>query len=152
MLFVLSSCSVSTVSPFKKPDRQHSSHSNLVFSDENHIDKEVPYYDAILDLEKKYPHHVDQMKVYDNRKGWEEEINTFPALMVVNHRHVVMKIEGSVKKKRISSNLCSMCLHNKTAPLLQTGAVSLLHYYFTIWIGLPIATSAASIVISPNVG
>ncbi|MEG9462262.1 hypothetical protein [Bacillus amyloliquefaciens] len=100
ILFVLSSCSVSTVSPFKKNRIDSIHHTQILFfSDENHIDKEVPYYDAILDLEKKYPHHVDQMKVYDNRKGWEEEINTFPALMVINHRHVVMKIEGSVKKK-----------------------------------------------------
>ncbi|MBR8692164.1 hypothetical protein CBF41_01985 [Bacillus velezensis] len=100
MLFVLSSCSVSTVIPFKNNRIDSIHHTQILFfSDENHIDKEVPYYDAILDLEKKYPHHVDQMKVYDNRKGWEEEINTFPALMVINHRHVVMKIEGSVKKK-----------------------------------------------------
>jgi hypothetical protein len=52
------------------------------------------------DLEKKYPHHVDQMKVYDNRKGWEEEINTFPALMVIRHFFIYMIFIG--KKQDLS--------------------------------------------------
>lgn len=30
--------------------------------------------------------------------------------------------------------------------------IILYRYYFTMWIGMPRATSAASIVISPNVG
>lgn len=71
----------------------------LFFSDENQIDQEASYYDALLDLEKDYPDQIDKMKVYDNRKGWEDEIETVPTLMVVDQRHVVVKIEGCVKKK-----------------------------------------------------
>lgn len=41
------------------------------------------------------------MKVYDNRKGWEDEIETVPTLMVVDQRHVVVKIEGCEKKEDI---------------------------------------------------
>ncbi len=33
------------------------------------------------------------MKVYDKKEGWEDEIETVPTLMVVDQRHVVVKIE-----------------------------------------------------------
>ncbi len=74
-------------------------HKSCFFSDENQIDQEAPYYDALLDLEKDYPEQIDKMKVYDNKEGWEDEIETVPTLMVVDQRHVVVKIEGCVKKK-----------------------------------------------------
>ncbi|MCG8395400.1 hypothetical protein LWS67_01910 [Bacillus atrophaeus] len=99
-ILVLSGCTLSTISPVKKSGVDSIHHTQILFfSDEDHIDKEVPYYDALLDLEKDYPDHVDNMKVYDDKKGWEDEIETVPTLMVVDQSHVVVKIEGCVKRK-----------------------------------------------------
>ncbi|MEG7378500.1 peptidoglycan-associated lipoprotein Slp [Bacillus subtilis] len=100
IVFALSGCTLSTINPIKKSRIDNIHHTQILFfSDENQIDEEAPYYDALLDLEKDYPEQIDKMKVYDNKEGWEDEIETVPTLMVVDQRHVVVKIEGCVKKK-----------------------------------------------------
>ncbi|MEC1626296.1 peptidoglycan-associated lipoprotein Slp [Bacillus mojavensis] len=100
IIFALSGCTLSTINPIQKSRIDSIHHTQILFfSDEHQIDQEASYYDALLDLEKDYPDQIDKMKVYDNRKGWEDEIETVPTLMVVDQRHVVVKIEGCVKKK-----------------------------------------------------
>jgi hypothetical protein len=53
----------------------------------------------------------------------------------------------------ISSKINFYCIHIrfKEKKVLPT-TEGLFEFYLRIWIGLPIATSAASIVISPSVG
>lgn len=70
IVFALSGCTLSTINPMKKSRIDNIHHTQILFfSDENQIDQEAPYYDALLDLEKDYPEQIDKMKVYDKKKA-----------------------------------------------------------------------------------
>ncbi|MFY4773687.1 hypothetical protein [Metabacillus sp. RGM 3146] len=69
------------------------------FSDEENIDKETKYYDALLDIKQKYPKEVRQMKVYQTEQKNPLQNHTFPSLVVIDNNQVIVKINGFVKSK-----------------------------------------------------
>lgn len=65
------------------------------------MDNEAVYYDALLDLRKQFPEEFKNMIVYQEGHSVVKkfDINTFPAIVVIDDHNVVFHIEGSVAKK-----------------------------------------------------
>lgn len=98
-LLILTSCSAydftaSSNGRIKAKDKQI-----FFFSDEENIDKEAKYYDALLDIKQKYPKAVRHMKVYQTEQKNPLKIHTFPSLVVIDNNQVIVKINGFVKSK-----------------------------------------------------
>lgn len=72
----------------------------LFFSDAKDIEKEVPYYDALLDLKNDFPKQIDNLEVKKNKHGWEDEIKSLPALIIVHKHRILFKIEGYIIHKK----------------------------------------------------
>lgn len=72
----------------------------LFFSDVDNIDREAVYYDALLDIRKKFPEEFENMKVIseqsDNR---EYDVDIYPSLIVIEKEKIVVQIEGAVLTK-----------------------------------------------------
>ncbi|GAA0325061.1 hypothetical protein GCM10008967_14620 [Bacillus carboniphilus] len=80
--------------------------TNLVFfTDDGHYEKEISYYDAILELRKTYPTLVSKMKVVTpndvHKLNKNLQVDKFPALMIVNKNEVIFSIEGALSKEEI---------------------------------------------------
>ncbi|WP_223831593.1 hypothetical protein [Bacillus swezeyi] len=75
-------------------------HTKLIFfSDDEHMEREVAYYDALLELKKEFPAQVSNMEILNKKGKWEKEVNSFPSLLLVDHKKVLVKIEGKIKDK-----------------------------------------------------
>lgn len=99
-LFLTSGCSLSHI----MPDQQHQStnhrHLKLIFfSDDEHMEQEVAYYDALLDLKKEFPEQVSNMEISHEKGQWKKEVKIFPSLLLVHDKKVLVKIEGKIKDK-----------------------------------------------------
>ncbi|WP_253907647.1 hypothetical protein [Bacillus sp. WMMC1349] len=71
----------------------------LFFSDDDHIEREVTYYDALLELKKKHPKQVANMNILNKKGKWKKEVNTFPCLLLIDNKKVLVKIEGKIRNK-----------------------------------------------------
>ncbi|MDA7026313.1 hypothetical protein PJ311_06745 [Bacillus sp. CLL-7-23] len=71
----------------------------LFFSDNDHIEREVTYYDALLELKKKHPKQVANMDILNKKGKWKKEVNTFPCLLLIDNKKVLVKIEGKIRNK-----------------------------------------------------
>ncbi|MFB8734374.1 hypothetical protein ACEQPO_11770 [Bacillus sp. SL00103] len=70
MLFVLSSCHLCYHTESDRPSQSYSK-THLSFTDAENLDKESPYYDAVLDLKNEYPKEMSKMIVKEDLKGWK---------------------------------------------------------------------------------
>ncbi len=72
----------------------------VFFSDDDNIDREAVYYDALLDIRENFPDEFENMKVIsekaDNRLY---EVDTYPSLLVVSKEEILVQIEGAVVSK-----------------------------------------------------
>ncbi|SDP29576.1 Thioredoxin [Litchfieldia salsa] len=80
----------------------------VFFSDEENLDKEGNYYDALLELKKNYPSNSLTMKVvplkeYDKYSNFN--INTFPTLLVMKNETVVKQIDGDAATEEIITSI-----------------------------------------------
>ncbi len=104
MLFLMVSC-----------DSQRQIKSNLTFdqntkqlvffSDEEEYEREVSYYDAIIELKRDYPEEIKNMKIVtypDSKDQFETfQIDHCPALIVYYNNEVIVEIKGNVTTKEI---------------------------------------------------
>ncbi|MDQ0231328.1 hypothetical protein [Metabacillus malikii] len=101
-IFILSSCENSFVT--KKEQVNHSIEDKQIifFSDNENIDQEAVYYDALLAIKNDYPKEFKNMKViFEKEKKYSKlyEIDEFPSLIVIKKDLVVAKVEGTSKTK-----------------------------------------------------
>ncbi|WP_078547406.1 hypothetical protein [Litchfieldia alkalitelluris] len=78
----------------------------MFFSDEENIDKEGNYYDALLELKDEYPDDISKMRIIpleDSYKYSSINISTYPALVVIEKNKIVKQIDGQTETKEIIS-------------------------------------------------
>jgi hypothetical protein len=100
--FILASCESHQAAP---PDGASafldSSADNIItllFSDDDHIDDENSYFNALLDFKKDYPDligSIDIVNSEDNDLRSAFNIQSFPALLVIDNSEVVVQVEGA---------------------------------------------------------
>ena len=77
----------------------------LFFTNDAHYEKEISYYDAILELRKTYPTLVNKMKVITpndlDRLEKELQVDEFPALLITNGDDIIFSVEGTAPKEDI---------------------------------------------------
>lgn len=72
----------------------------VFFSDDENIQREAVYYDALLDIKKNFPEEFENMKIISEKTDNNQfEIETFPSLLVIDKKQVLVQIEGSVVSK-----------------------------------------------------
>ncbi|OMI24547.1 hypothetical protein BTA31_22065, partial [Bacillus haynesii] len=99
-LFLTSGCSLSHIMPDQHHQSVNQRHLKLIFfSDDEHMEQEVAYYDALLDLKKEFPEQVSNMEISHDKGQWKKEVKIFPSLLLVNDKKVLVKIEGKIKDK-----------------------------------------------------
>ncbi|NEU29522.1 thioredoxin family protein [bacterium LRH843] len=169
-LFLLNACASSA--SLESPLKQHSEERlTVLFSDSSTLQNESHYYDALLELQRKYTTNTPSFLIID---AAEREmiryynIKQFPTILVLTGDKETLRMEGAFSKDEILAHLVEVYrLDEAVIPLPPSFSYFLEHIkkgnrifspaafyfnYFTIWIGVPSATSAASIVISPNEG
>ncbi|PFA68889.1 hypothetical protein CN378_05255 [Bacillus sp. AFS015802] len=77
----------------------------IFFTDEGNVSREIPYYDAIIELKKQYPEHFKKLKVVSLNKETTNRITDHPpaspAIVVVENNQIICKVEGTMSKERI---------------------------------------------------
>jgi hypothetical protein len=77
----------------------------IFFSDEEEYEREVSYYDALIELKKDYPDEIKDMKIFttsDSKKYFEKfQIDRCPALIVFYNNKVIAVIEGKATVEEI---------------------------------------------------
>jgi hypothetical protein len=72
----------------------------VFFSDDENIQREAVYYDALLDIKKSFPEEFENMKIISEKTDHNQfEIETFPSLLVIDKTQVLVQIEGTVVSK-----------------------------------------------------
>jgi hypothetical protein len=83
----------------------------LLVSNEESIELENNYYDAILELKKIYPTEMDEVVVISHNeiKNIQQliKIKSYPTLLIINEKQIVQKIEGKQEKDYIVRLLAS---------------------------------------------
>ncbi|KAA6453014.1 hypothetical protein FZC77_01940 [Bacillus swezeyi] len=98
-LFLMSGCSLSQIMADQNQSADQRHTKLIFFSDDEHMEREVAYYDALLELKKEFPAQVSNMEILNKKGKWEKEVNSFPSLLLVDHKKVLVKIEGKIKDK-----------------------------------------------------
>ncbi|OXS63410.1 hypothetical protein B0G93_103239 [Bacillus sp. V-88] len=77
----------------------------IFFTDERNVSKEIPYYDAIIELKKQYPDHFKKLKVVSLNTKTTNDIAdpppASPAIVVVEDNQIICKVEGHHSKENI---------------------------------------------------
>jgi len=77
----------------------------IFFSDEEEYEREVSYYDALIELKRDYPEEIKDMKIFtisDSKKYFETvQIDHCPALIVFYNNEVIVVIEGKATVEEI---------------------------------------------------
>ena len=77
----------------------------IFFSDEEEYEREVSYYDALIELKRDYPEEIKDMKIFttsDSKKYFETfQIDRCPALIVFYNNEVIVVIEGKATVEEI---------------------------------------------------
>ncbi|MGG4323561.1 hypothetical protein [Bacillus sonorensis] len=106
ILFLMSGCSLSQVTADQNVQNDKTRHAKLLFfSDNDHMEREVAYYDALLDLKQEFPRQVSNMEILHDKGEWKKEVQTFPCLLLVSGKTVLVKIEGIKDKEKIVERL-----------------------------------------------
>jgi hypothetical protein len=72
----------------------------LFFSDDDNIDREAVYYDALLDIRKEFPEEFENMEIFSEKNNKSQyEVDIYPSLLVVDQEEIVVQIEGTVLTK-----------------------------------------------------
>ncbi|QGQ47008.1 hypothetical protein [Metabacillus sediminilitoris] len=100
LVFILSSCQNGAFSQGEIDKEFPQDKQLLFFSDDDNIDREAVYYDALLDIRKEFPEEFENMRIItDNNNKSQYEVDIYPSLLVVKHEEIVVQIEGDVFTK-----------------------------------------------------
>ncbi|KKB73975.1 hypothetical protein KM903_17950 [Bacillus glycinifermentans] len=100
ILFFASGCSLSHISADQNEQNDNTHRVKLLFfSDDEHMEQEVAYYDALMDLKQEFPKQVSGMEILHEKGDWKKDVHTFPSLLLVHDKKVLVKIEGKIKDK-----------------------------------------------------
>lgn len=81
----------------------------LFFSNEDYIELEESYYDALIELKKEFPKRITDVYIIQASKKHEKikmyNVTTYPTLIVVKDGKVITKLEGKNSKKDIIKNI-----------------------------------------------
>jgi hypothetical protein len=104
-MLLLTSCNDITSNKVVLAQDQFIDKQVIFFTDERNVSREIPYYDAIIELKKQYPHHFKQLKVVSVNTKAKNKIAdtppTSPAIVVVENNQVICKVEGYNTKENI---------------------------------------------------
>jgi hypothetical protein len=101
-VIILSSCENVLFSQGTTDEELTKEKQLLFFSDDDNIDREAVYYDALLDIKKEFPEEIENMKVFSEQNDsgqYEVEVDIYPSLLVIDKDGVVVHIEGAVLTK-----------------------------------------------------
>lgn len=114
-LFFISSCSnneeVITNYPFLQKQNEN---ITLLFSDDGSISAEGNYYDALLDVKRRYPEKLRSFNIIhssDRDLVKHYEIESYPTLLVIHNDKVTIRVEGTLKTVEILKLLEEALLH-----------------------------------------
>ncbi|MFB6465739.1 small peptidoglycan-associated lipoprotein [Cytobacillus sp. Hz8] len=83
----------------------HNTKQILFFSQESNFDDEASYYDAIIELKKKFPKEIHNMLIISSKdaaKYYDRyHIEQSPAMVVVYQNKVLFSVDGLIPKERI---------------------------------------------------
>ncbi|MGM7682754.1 hypothetical protein ACSVDA_11435 [Cytobacillus sp. Hm23] len=86
----------------------------MFFSDENNVQNEINYYDALLELKKEFPHEISNMVIISSQA--EEvniNINQYPALVMMYDNEIIAQVEGHISKDEIMNPIKEALEGNK---------------------------------------
>ncbi|MDX8364899.1 hypothetical protein [Cytobacillus sp. IB215665] len=86
----------------------------MFFSDENNVQNEINYYDALLELKKEFPHEISNMVIISSQA--EEvniSINQYPALVMMYDNEIIAQVEGHISKDEIMNPIKEALEGNK---------------------------------------
>ncbi|MBM7586669.1 hypothetical protein JOC86_003221 [Bacillus pakistanensis] len=94
-IFILSSCN----SVEKITDANEIIKKEIVFfTDENNVRNETSYYDAVIELKRRFPEELKEMKIVSKKNEDENKFSkyneTYPAIVMIDQNQVVLKIVG----------------------------------------------------------
>ncbi len=100
----------------KEPQHSLSVNNNtkqiVFFSDDEALEQEVSYYDAIIELKKAYPEEMKNMKILSAAELDEYsnifEIDRCPALLVYYRNRVIVEIEGKATTEEIVAPIANV--------------------------------------------
>ncbi|MFC3884268.1 hypothetical protein ACFOU2_12500 [Bacillus songklensis] len=105
-VMLLSGCSIIKQEGLKI---QSSEKQVLLFSNEENIGAEERYYDALLDLRGKFPEELKNIRIVHQSSIRINndliELQSYPALIMIENNKILTKIEGSVPKQQIIEQL-----------------------------------------------
>ncbi|WP_421384363.1 hypothetical protein ACOJQI_06995 [Bacillus salacetis] len=77
----------------------------LFYSDENNIQEEDSYYEALIELKRLYPSQFENYKIIAKKEELDSTFislnDTYPALLVIEDNKIVCKIIGKAEKEDI---------------------------------------------------
>lgn len=107
--------SISSSQPVFKSENTHITY---LFSNNERMEDESSYYDALLDFRRKYPDQINTISIVSSND--EELVNYFeveiyPTLLVIYDLNVKVRIEGFKDSQEIYSLLESTLFKNEDA-------------------------------------
>ncbi|WP_066176411.1 hypothetical protein [Bacillus marinisedimentorum] len=108
-IFTLSSCQLEN-SVQGDEGAAGSGYHLLLVSDEEYMDHEGEYFDALLELKQDFPEKLKNVSVVSSEQDLNKyaeglEINHYPCLVVVKEQEVLTMIEGKQSEDFIIDNL-----------------------------------------------
>jgi hypothetical protein len=74
----------------------------LFYSDENNIQDEDSYYEALIELKRTYPNQFKDYKIIAKNEEYDSTFNslnnTYPALVVIENNKIICKVAGKAEK------------------------------------------------------
>ena len=108
LLFLLTGCTnneVITNYPFLQKEDEN---ITLLFSDDLSIHEEGNYYDALLDVKRRYPELIRSFNIIhssDRDLIRYYEIIEYPTLLVIHNETITIRVEGPLQKSEILQTL-----------------------------------------------
>ncbi|MGE6753275.1 hypothetical protein ACQKFO_07480 [Rossellomorea sp. NPDC071047] len=104
-MLLLTSCDYISSNKVVLAEDQFIEKQVIFFTDERNVSKEIPYYDAIIELKKQYPDSLKRLRVVSLNTEAPKKIAdsppTSPAIVVVENNQVICKVEGDITKEEI---------------------------------------------------
>lgn len=109
LLFITSSCSHVDSENVLNIDQDRK--QLIFFTDDQAYEKEVSYYDAIIELKKDFPIDIKNMKIITakNAKKYYDQfdIDRCPAILLVYNDTTLVKLKGEATREQIVESLHS---------------------------------------------
>ena len=107
LIFAISSCEKKEV--FNHPIlSQNDKNLAILFSDENSINEEGNYYDALLEMKKQHPETFNYLSIIHSSERElirHYDIENFPTLLILHNQDVIVRIDGLLEKNEICTRL-----------------------------------------------